>query len=136
MNERTPLDQLSERLGRVLTPAKLTARPKRPHGTVASRERSLPGTSVRCLPFLATPAVGSRLLFSYVRRDFIDGRNRYGAHAAYHDFVVKRWLWKFGLDPGRVADFRADYGWREIEQVGRQEFLTRYGRPAASWTSI
>jgi methyltransferase (TIGR00027 family) len=79
--------------------------------------------------FLATAAPGSRLVFTYVRQDFLEGRTFYGAEAAYQDFVVKRRLWKFGMQPHRVADFLAGYGWREIEQAGEQEFLTRYVQP-------
>lgn len=84
----------------------------------------------RIFAFLATAATGSRLVFTYVPRDFLDGRNLYGAPAAYRDFVVRRPLWKFGLEPRAVADFLADYGWRETEQAGPEEYLSRYVRPS------
>lgn len=79
---------------------------------------------------LAGAAPGSRLAFTYVRKDFLDGRERYDAEGAYREFVVKRGLWKFGLNPGDVSDFLAEYGWHEIEQVGPEEYRSRYLDPA------
>jgi methyltransferase (TIGR00027 family) len=84
----------------------------------------------RTFEFLAEAPTGSRLVFTYVRRDFLDGRALYRAEAAYRDFVVKQRLWHFGMHPEEVAGFLAEYGWREIEQAGAAEFLTRYVRPA------
>jgi O-methyltransferase involved in polyketide biosynthesis len=54
----------------------------------------------------------------------------YGAQASYQDFVVKQRLWKFGLHPEEVARFLAEYGWREREQVGPDEYTARYLQPA------
>lgn len=79
---------------------------------------------------LATAAPGSRLVFTYVRKDFVDGTALYGGESAYQEFVVKRQLWHFGMDPNQVAAFLADYGWRETEQMGRQEFADRYITPS------
>ncbi|MGV0813552.1 class I SAM-dependent methyltransferase [Mycolicibacterium boenickei] len=75
---------------------------------------------------IAGAAPGSRLVFTYVRKDFLDGQQMYGAERAYHDFVVKRGLWTFGLNPGDVAGFLAEYGWHEIEQLGPEEYQARY----------
>jgi methyltransferase (TIGR00027 family) len=84
----------------------------------------------RTLEHLTDVAPGSRLGFTYLRRDFLDGTHSYGARAAYDDFVVKRRLWRFGLHPGEVAGLLAEYGWREREQLGPAEFTTRYLEPA------
>src|ERR1700729_2656650 len=51
----------------------------------------------------ATP--GSRLVFTYVRRDFIDGTNLYGADDLYRRFRRRAQLWRFGLPPDEVATF-------------------------------
>ncbi|HVV24627.1 MAG TPA: SAM-dependent methyltransferase [Pseudonocardiaceae bacterium] len=80
--------------------------------------------------FLATAPAGSRLVFTYVRKDFLDGRNLYGAAAAYQNFVVRNRLWKFGWAPDEVPDFLAGYGWRQVEQVGPAELTERYVRPS------
>lgn len=75
-------------------------------------------------------APGSGLLFTFLRQDFLDGENMHGARAAYDEFVVNNRLWTFGLDPEQVPAFLADYGWRQNEQVGAQEYTERYLRPA------
>jgi methyltransferase (TIGR00027 family) len=79
---------------------------------------------------LAHAAPGSRLDFTYVRREFIDGDELYGAPGLYRNFRQRRQVWKFGLVPDDVADFIAPYGWRLIEQAGPDEFMNRYVRPS------
>ena len=78
---------------------------------------------------LAKAATGSRLVFTYVRQDFLDGARLYGAESAYQEFKVKRKLWRFGLDPEQVGSFLAEYGWRECEQAGGEEFNAWYVQP-------
>jgi methyltransferase (TIGR00027 family) len=80
--------------------------------------------------FLARAAYGSRLVFTYVRQDFLDGVNLYGAASLYRRFRVKQQLWHFGLLPEQVASFLDAYGWRELEHMGSREFLARYIRPS------
>jgi methyltransferase (TIGR00027 family) len=77
----------------------------------------------------AAPA-GSRLVFTYVRKDFIDGVNMYDAAIPYKRFRQRRQVWRFGLDPDEVSDFVAEYGWRLVEQAGPDYFLRHYVEPA------
>jgi methyltransferase (TIGR00027 family) len=77
----------------------------------------------------AAPA-GSRLAFTYVRRDFIDGTNMYGAAILYKRFRQRQQVWRFGLDPDAVSDFVAIYGWRLVEQAGPDYFLRNYIQPS------
>lgn len=79
---------------------------------------------------LAGAALGSALVFTFIRKDFLDGRAMYGALGVYQDAVVKRGLWHFGLQPHQVGGFLAEFGWREVEQVGHDEYATRYLKPA------
>lgn len=79
---------------------------------------------------LRPTAPGSRMVFSYVRRDFIDGTNRYGSRMLYRSVRGRRHLWHFGLLPDEVAGFLEEYGWRLVEQVGPDELVARYVRPA------
>src|SRR5574337_1644651 len=83
----------------------------------------------RTLEGLRAAAPGSRLVFTYVRRDFIDGTNLYGAPRLYRRVRQRRQLWRFGLQTEQVADFLAEYGWRLIEQAGPEEFVQRYVKP-------
>jgi methyltransferase (TIGR00027 family) len=80
--------------------------------------------------FLARAAPGSRLAFTYVRQDFLDGVNFYGAEPTYKRFRLKQQLWRFGLAPEHVPAFLEAYGWNEIEQVGAQECTARYVVPS------
>ncbi|BAX91937.1 SAM-dependent methyltransferase [Mycobacterium shigaense] len=83
----------------------------------------------RTLEGLRAAAPGSRLVFTYVRRDFIDGKNRYGTRTLYRNVRQRKQLWHFGLEPDEVAGFIADYGWRLIEQAGPDELMQRYVEP-------
>ena len=83
----------------------------------------------RTLEGLRATAPGSRLVFTYVRRDFIDGKNLYGTRTLYRNVRERKQLWHFGLEPDEVADFIADYGWRLIEQAGPDELVQRYVEP-------
>src|ERR1700744_5080736 len=78
---------------------------------------------------LRAAAPGSRLVFTYVRRDFIDGTNRYGTRTLYRSVRQRKQLWRFGLEPDDVAGFVGEYGWRLVEQAGPDELCERYVRP-------
>lgn len=80
--------------------------------------------------YLRSAAAGSRLVFTYVQRDFIDGKNLYGSKSAYRRFREKQQIWKFGLHPDEVAGFIAEYGWRVGEQAGPEYFLRHCIEPA------
>ena len=69
-------------------------------------------------------------MFTYVRRDFIDGANMYDAAILYKRFRQRQQVWQFGLNPDEVSDFVAEYGWRLIEQAGPDYYLHNYIRPS------
>ncbi|MBO0883743.1 MAG: SAM-dependent methyltransferase, partial [Mycobacterium sp.] len=74
-------------------------------------------------------ASGSRLVFTYVRSDFIDGVNLYGAKPLYRKVRQRQQLWHFGLQPEQVASFLDGYGWRLVEQAGPDQIVQRYVEP-------
>jgi methyltransferase (TIGR00027 family) len=80
--------------------------------------------------FLRGAAPSSRLMFTYVRRDFIDGTKMYGAKILYKRFRQRRQVWKFGLDPGDIDAFVGTYGWRLVEQAGPEYYQKHYIAPA------
>lgn len=63
----------------------------------------------------ATP--GDRLVFTYIRIDFIDSRTLYGQEVAYQK-VVNEPIWLFGLDPAGVANFLRESGCRLVKHAG------------------
>jgi methyltransferase (TIGR00027 family) len=83
----------------------------------------------RILEGLRAAAPGSRIVFTYIRRDFIDGTNRYGTRTLYRSVRQRKQLWHFGLQPEEVAGFIGEYGWRLVEQAGPDELLERYVEP-------
>jgi methyltransferase (TIGR00027 family) len=79
---------------------------------------------------LRNAASGSRLVFTYVLREFIDGTNLHDWQTVYKRFVVQNNLFHFGWMPDEVPAFLEEYGWHQLEQMGSAEFTERYVRPA------
>ncbi len=90
----------------------------------------------KTMGFLSQAKAGSRLVFTYICKDFIDGKARYGLDALYETYRVDRPLWRFGLEPDQVAAFLGQYAWAELEQVGTQEYTSRYLLPAGRALSV
>ena len=80
--------------------------------------------------YLRSAAPGSRLVFTYDRKDFFDGRNLYGAKSLYRRVRVKRQVWLFGMLPEDVDEFLSEYGWRLIENAGPDYLEQHYIRPS------
>ncbi len=90
----------------------------------------LTGDAVRAtLGALQPTPAGSRLVFTYIRKDFIDGVNMYDAAILYKRFRQRQQVWRFGLDPDDVSAFIAEYGWQLDEQAGPDYFLRNYIEP-------
>jgi len=79
--------------------------------------------------FLAKAPAGSRLVFTYVRKDFIDGKVLYDQEYLYKKWLLKDKVWFFGIDPEDVGDFLDVYGWRVLEHLGYEELAERYVKP-------
>lgn len=77
------------------------------------------------LDFLSKAKQGSRLIFTYILKDFITGDNLYGQEKTYQQFVRKG-VWGFGLDPGEVSNFLEPYGWKVLEHFEYEELAERY----------
>lgn len=80
--------------------------------------------------FLASAAAGSRLVFTYVRKDFLEGKALYGWESGHTRFVKSK-IWRFGIAPERCAAFLEEYGWRCLEDLGYNEMVDRYIAPTA-----
>jgi methyltransferase (TIGR00027 family) len=88
-------------------------------------------TAVRTVfKFLAGTRPGSRIVFTYIVKDFIDGEKTYGLERLYRMTRVKNPMWQFGLHPSHVAAFLGEYSWKELEQVGDDKYRQRYLKPA------
>jgi len=78
--------------------------------------------------FLAKAPAGSRLIFTYVRKDFLDGKNIYGSEKFYKDFVLKK-IFIFGIEPEQLPALIRKYGWKLIEDIGYNELAPKYIKP-------
>jgi len=78
--------------------------------------------------FLSTAARGSYLAFTYVRKDFIDGRDMHGSEKGYKKYVTGG-VFLLGIETERLANFLDGYGWRLVEDRGYDELAERYIKP-------
>lgn len=103
-----------------------------------------PDAVAATLSQLSSAAAGSRLVFTYIRQDFLDGTDTYGADAVYRRFRGRRPVWRSGLVPEQLGDWLADLGWSLDEQAGpsyyRDLYIRPTGRPLAAspieWTAL
>jgi len=87
-------------------------------------------TAVReTFQYLSQAPTGSQLTFTYVLKDFVEGKNLYGEEKFYERMIVKDKIWHFGFDPAELADFLGEYGWRLIEDLSYEELNNRYAKP-------
>jgi len=89
--------------------------------------------------FLGGAAPGSRLVFTYVPADYIEGENLRGQQFLYKRMRVRDRIWLFGIDPAAIDDLLAGYGWRAVEHLGYDELDERYVKPTGrdlGWMAI
>ncbi|MEM8857072.1 MAG: SAM-dependent methyltransferase [Chloroflexota bacterium] len=79
--------------------------------------------------YLAQAPAGSYLAFTYVLKDYIEGKNFYGEEAFYERMVIKDNAWHFGFEPAEIPRFLDEYGWRLIEDLNYAELGERYAKP-------
>ncbi|MFP3795187.1 SAM-dependent methyltransferase [Paraburkholderia sp. SIMBA_027] len=90
----------------------------------------LDGASVHAtFEMLGRAAAGSRLAFTYVSRDFLEGKVPPGQEGVYRRFVAPRAIWRFGIDPEAMRALLAGYGWRVIAQPEPDALARRYIAP-------
>jgi methyltransferase (TIGR00027 family) len=71
----------------------------------------------KTMRFLSQAKAGSRLVFTYILKDFIDGKALYGLDALYQTYRVEKPLWHFGLKTDQVAAFLEQYAWKELSRL-------------------
>jgi methyltransferase (TIGR00027 family) len=84
----------------------------------------------RLFTVLSNAAASSRLEFTYVRRDFLEGKELYGWDKVHEQWVVKDNYWRWGLYPDDVDEFLERYGWDVRDHVGADDYRVRYFEPA------
>jgi methyltransferase (TIGR00027 family) len=91
------------------------------------------------MEYLGKAPAGSRLVFTYVPKDFIDGEVLYDHELLYQKMRVKDQIWQSGLDPEQIERWLDGFGWRVREHVGYDELGERYVKPTGrdlGWMAI
>ena len=78
--------------------------------------------------FLSKARKGSRLIFTYILKDFLMGDNYYGQEQTFQ-LAVEKGYWAFGLHPAEVSSFLKKYGWKIREHLDYEELAEKYVRP-------
>jgi methyltransferase (TIGR00027 family) len=83
----------------------------------------------RTFEFFSQAPAGSRLAFTYIRKDFIEGKNLYRSEKFYKQNIIKNNIWLFGFEPEEVDNFLSEYGWQPLEHLGYDQLAERYMKP-------
>lgn len=78
--------------------------------------------------FLSHAKTGSKIVFTYVLREFIEGVEMYGMRQLYKKYVFPK-IWKFGLFTQDCSAFLDEYGWKLIEDVEADDINDEYITP-------
>ena len=80
------------------------------------------------LKYVAQAAPGSKLVFTYILKSFIEGREIHDGIKVMYKYMCKKNnpLWVFGLDPSELSDHLSNYSLSLIEDIGSEEVKERY----------
>jgi len=80
------------------------------------------------LKYIAQAAPGSKIIFTYILKSFIEGKNIHNGIKAMYKYMRKKNnpLWVFGLDPAEISNYLSKYSLSLIEDIGSEEMEERY----------
>ncbi len=78
--------------------------------------------------FLSQAQTGSKLIFTYILREFIEGVEMYEMKNLYKKYVFPK-IWKFGLFTQDTKEFLEGYGWKLIEDFEADDINDEYIKP-------
>jgi len=79
------------------------------------------------LKYVAQAAPGSKIVFTYIIKSFIEGKNIHDGIKVMYKWMVKKYkLFIFGLDPTDMGDYLSKYSLSLIEDIGAEEMEERY----------
>ncbi len=83
------------------------------------------------IKYVAQASAGSRIVFTYVLKSFIDGSYIPDGLNSLYKFALKKKnpLWFCGFDPAEMHQYLSEYSLSLIEDVGHEEYLERYIKP-------
>jgi len=83
------------------------------------------------LKYVAQAPTGSKIVFTYVLKSFINGSYIPDGLNSLHKLTLKKKkpLWFCGFDPAEMHEYLSKYSLSLIEDVGHEEYLERYIKP-------
>ncbi len=79
------------------------------------------------LKYVAQAAPGSKIVFTYIIKSFIEGKNIHDGIKVLYKYMVKKYkLFIYGLDPNNIGDYLSKYSLSLIEDIGSEEMEERY----------
>jgi len=80
------------------------------------------------LKYVAQAAPGSKIVFTYIIKSFIEGKNIHDGIKVMYKYMRKKNnpLWIYGLDPNDMGDYLSKYSLSLIEDIGSEEVRERY----------
>lgn len=78
--------------------------------------------------FFSNTPKGSFLAFTYVLKDFVEGKNLFNQNRLYKLTVQKK-LWLTSFNPDEIKPFLEKYGWELIEDISYRELDEIYVKP-------
>ena len=79
------------------------------------------------LKYVAQSAPDSKIVFTYILKSFIEGKNIHEGIRTMYKLMVKRFsIWIYGLDPAEIGDHLSNYSLSLIEDIGSEEVQERY----------
>lgn len=79
--------------------------------------------------FLSNASAGSRLAFTYVLRDFIEGKKMYCWEKGYKKYVITDNVWIYGMNSEELPALLDKYGWKLIENKDAAQLAVSYIKP-------
>jgi len=83
------------------------------------------------LRYVAQAPAGSRIVFTYVLKSFINGSYVPDGLGSVYKFMLKKKnpLWLSGFDPAEMNEYLSQLSLSIIEDIGNKEFMERYIKP-------
>jgi len=79
------------------------------------------------MKYVVQAAPGSKIVFTYILKSFIEGKNIHKDIKSMYKWMVKGFkMWIYGLDPKDINDYLSKYSLSLIEDIGRKEVQERY----------
>ncbi len=126
-----PIDFNSQDLGEALTKAGYTLSSKTLFIWEGVTQYISKEAIDNTIKYVAQASTGSRIVFTYVLKSFINGSYVPDGLNMLYKYTLKKknTLWLCGFDPAEMHEYLSEYSLYLIEDVGHEEFLEHYIKP-------